>query len=199
MQPFGVRRIVTGHSDDGRSIIASDGPPSRIYSDLGEVGLVFFELWSTSEMPNVTEDLHSIMTTPVVDGQQIYGVCSHGQLRCIQAETGTRVWADMAATRGKRTPAKVAANPEPDTSTERWGHAFIVKQADRYFLFNEQGDLIIAKLSPKGYQELDRAHILDPTNTMARGRKVVWTHPAFANQCVIVRNDAEIVCVSLAK
>lgn len=51
MQPFGVRRIVTGHSDDGRSIIASDGPPSRIYSDLGEVGLVFFELWSTSEMP----------------------------------------------------------------------------------------------------------------------------------------------------
>ena len=75
----------------------------------------------------------------------------------------------------------------------------VVKHADRYFLFNEQGDLIIAKLSPKGYEELDRAHILDPTNTMARGRKVVWTHPAFANQCAIVRNDVEIVCVSLAK
>lgn len=151
------------------------------------------------EMPNVTEDLHSIMTTPVLDGAQIYGVCSHGQLRCIQADTGVRVWADMSATRGKLTSAKVAANPEPDTQTERWGHAFIVKQADRYFLFNEQGDLIIAKLSLKGYQELDRAHILDPTNTMARGRKVVWTHPAFANQCAIVRNDVEIVCVSLAK
>ena len=74
------------------------------------------------------------------------------------------------------------------------------KHEDRYFLFNEQGDLIIAKLSPNGYEEVSRAHIIDPTNTMAgRGRKVVWMHPAFADRCVFAKNDQELVCVSLAK
>jgi hypothetical protein len=93
----------------------------------------------------------------------------------------------------------VAASPEPD-ETERWSNAFLVRHEDRYFLFNEQGDLIIARLTPKGYEELDRAHVIDPTNTMAgRGRKVVWVHPAFADRCAFVRNDRELVCVSLAR
>ena len=30
----------------------------------------------------------------------------------------------------------------------RWANAFMVKNGDRFFLFNEKGDLIIAKLSP---------------------------------------------------
>jgi outer membrane protein assembly factor BamB len=151
------------------------------------------------EMPDKTTDLSSIMCTPWVEGEHIYGVCSYGQLRCLEADTGKRVWFTMEATRGKRTPAKVAKNPEPADS-ERWGLAFIIPQGERYFLFNEQGDLIIAKLSPKGYEELDRAHIIEPTNKMAGfGRLVVWMHPAFANRCVFVRNDKELVCVSLAK
>jgi outer membrane protein assembly factor BamB len=151
------------------------------------------------EMPNLTTDLSSIMCTPWVDGEHIYGVCSYGQLRCIEANTGKRVWETMQATRGKLTPAKVAAEEEP-APTERWSLAFIIPQGDRYFLFNEQGDLIIAKMSPKGYEELDRAHVLAPTNTMAgNGRLVVWMHPAFANKCVYVRNDKELICYSLAK
>ncbi len=151
------------------------------------------------EMPDQTTDLSSIMCTPWVDGDHIYGVCSYGQLRCIEADTGKRVWETMKATRGARTPATVAAEPEPD-QTERWSLAFIIPNSDRYFLFNEQGDLIIAKLSPKGYEEIDRAHIIDPTNKMAgRNRLVVWMHPAFANKCVYVRNDKELICVSLAK
>ncbi len=146
-----------------------------------------------------TTDLSSIMSTPWVEGDHIYGVCSYGQLRCIEANTGKRVWESMQATRGKLTPAKVAAEPEAAES-ERWSLAFIVPHADRYFLFNEQGDLIIAKLSPKGYEELDRAHLIDPTNTMAgRGRLVVWMHPAFADKCVFVRNDKELIGYSLAK
>ena len=59
-------------------------------------------------------------------------------------------------------------------------------------------DLIIANLSAKGYEEMDRTHLIDPTNTMA-GRKVVWVHPTFAGKCVFVRNDAEVICYSLAK
>jgi hypothetical protein len=78
-----------------------------------------------------------------------------------------------------------------------------VAQGDRYFLFNEKGDLIIARLTPKGYEEISRAHLLDATNRMVarqrqNGAAVLWSHPAFAHRSVYARNDKEIVCVSLA-
>jgi outer membrane protein assembly factor BamB len=158
------------------------------------------EVWKAKrrgERPNQTTTLNSIMPTPVIDGDYAYGVCSYGQLRCLNVKTGERVWETMQATRGKRTPPRVAANPEP-ADTERWSNAFLTKHDDRYFLFNEQGDLIIAKLSPKGYEEIDRAHLLGPTN-VANARRVVWVPPAFAGKCVFVRNDKEIVCYNLAK
>jgi outer membrane protein assembly factor BamB len=66
-----------------------------------------------------------------------------------------------------------------------------------YFLFNERGELIIADLSPKGYEERSRAKLIEPTNVDA-GRPVVWSHPAYANTCVFVRNDKELACYSLA-
>ena len=108
---------------------------------------------------------------------------SYGQLRCLKVETGERVWETFQAT----------TSGEP----VRWANAFIVKNGDRFFLFNEKGDLIIAKLSPRGYEEVSRAHLLAPTGTAA-GRAVLWSHPAFANRHVYARNDKEIICVDLA-
>jgi hypothetical protein len=86
-----------------------------------------------------------------------------------------------------------------DDSKRRSRHAtaFLVKHGDRFFLFNELGDLIIAKLSRTGYEEQGRFHVLEPTNE-AFGRSVVWSHPAFANKCLFARNDEELVCVNLA-
>ena len=142
------------------------------------------KLWQSQKASEKdTDALHSIMSTPFLENGYIYGVCSYGQLRCLKAETGERVWETFAATTGKPV---------------RWGHAFLVKNGDRFFLFNENGDLIIAKLTPERYEEISRAHILEPTNTDP-GRPVVWSHPAFANRCVYVRNDKEIVCVAMAK
>jgi hypothetical protein len=83
--------------------------------------------------------------------------------------------------------------------TARWSTIHFVKNCDRYFLFNERGDLIIAKLSPKGYEEISRAHLLEPTLDQLRQRGgVCWSHPAFANKHVFARNDKELVCVNLA-
>ena len=73
---------------------------------------------------------------------------------------------------------------------------FTIPQGDRHVMFNDQGELILAKLSTDGYQEIDRARILEPVG-FARGRDIVWSHPAFANRCVYARNDQEMVCVSL--
>ena len=46
-------------------------------------------------------------------------------------------------------------------------------------------------------EEIGRAHLLSPTGTAA-GREVLWSHPAFANRCIYLRNDREIICASLA-
>ena len=138
-----------------------------------------------SEQPDDTVALHCVMSTPFIKDGHVYGVCSYGDMRCIKLETGERLWSTLQPTGGK---------------SMRWGNAFIVPHEDRYFLFNEHGELIIAKMSPKGYQEISRAKVLEATNTMAgpRGRKVLWSHPAFANQSMYARNDNEIICVSLA-
>jgi outer membrane protein assembly factor BamB len=89
-------------------------------------------------------------------------------------------------------------SPDEPTNDERWANAFIIEHEDHYYLFNEHGQLIKAKLSPKGYEEIDRVKLLEPTNKMTRNG-VLWMHPAFANKKIFVRNDKEIACFSLAK
>ena len=143
------------------------------------------KLWQSKKVSEKeTDALHTIMCTPFLQDGYIYGVCSYGQLRCLKAETGERIWETFAAT--------------TDGKPVRWANAFLVKNGERFFLFNEKGDLIIAKLTPSGYEESSRAHLLEPTNTDP-GRAVVWSHPAFANRCVYARNDKEIICVLMAK
>ena len=141
-------------------------------------------LWrGKSSSEQKTDGLHSIMSTPFLEDGHIYGVCSYGQLRCLKADTGERLWETFAAT--------------TDGKPVRWANAFLIKNGDVFFLPNEKGDLIIARLSPRGYEELSRAHLLEPDNHDC-GRNVVWSHPAFANRCIYARNDREIICVSLA-
>jgi outer membrane protein assembly factor BamB len=122
----------------------------------------------------------------VIDGDTIYGNdCEVGNLRAVKLSTGQRLWETFKPTTGGE-------------RRESHGTAFITKNGDRYFLFSETGDLVIARLTPKEYEEIGRAHLLEPTNE-AFGRPVVWNHPAYANKCIFVRNDKEIVCASLAK
>ena len=140
-------------------------------------------LWkgsSDSELPQSSDGLHSLMSTPVIDGGHVYGVCSYGQLRCLDAATGRRIWETRAP-----------------TGDGRWWNAFLVRHEQRYFICNEQGELILAELSPEGYSELSRVHLIEPTNTAGR-RKIVWSHPAFANRCIYTRNDQQILCVDLS-
>jgi outer membrane protein assembly factor BamB len=141
-------------------------------------------VWRTQKASEKnTVHLNAVMCTPFLEAGYVYGVCSYGQLRCLKVETGERVWETLQAT----------TSGEP----VRWANAFIVKNGSRFFLFNEKGDLIIANLSPRGYEEISRAHLLEPANSLP-GRPVVWSHPAFANRHVYARNDKEIICADLS-
>jgi hypothetical protein len=64
------------------------------------------------------------------------------------------------------------------------------------FLYYDQSELIRAQLVPSGYQELSRAALIAPTFPFF-GAKYAWAPPSFANEHVFVRNDRELLCVSL--
>jgi hypothetical protein len=52
-------------------------------------------------------------------------------------------------------------------------------------------------LTPQGYDEISRAHVIEPTQE-AFGRDVIWSHPAYADRTAYIRNDEELIAVSLA-
>jgi outer membrane protein assembly factor BamB len=182
---------------DGDKLLVSSFYNGSMMMKLDKDAPAATALWKgkgRGELPNQTAGLHSVMPTPFIRDGYIYGVCSHGELRCLNEETGERVWENLEATTKDKKPV-------------RWANAFLtpVEGTDRCFLFNELGDLILARLSPKGYEEISRAHIIEPTTPMAAfgmGREpvfpVVWSHPAYADRCIFVRNDGKLVCVSLA-
>ena len=125
----------------------------------------------------------AVNVQPIVADGLIYGFHEKGDLRAVAIPSGEVVW---------KGGGPLGERPQGS------GTAFIVRQADRYWMFAETGDLVIAKMSPAGYSEIDRGHLLEPTNT-AFGRNVVWCSPAYANRSIVVRNDKEIVRVSLAR
>jgi outer membrane protein assembly factor BamB len=81
-------------------------------------------LWAGKSNSEVATDaIHSTISTPVIEGNYIYGVDSHGELRCLELATGKRVWESMALVKERA----------------RWATAFLVKQGDRYFINNDRG------------------------------------------------------------
>lgn len=120
--------------------------------------------------------------TPVVVDDIVIGCDADGDLRCFEIETGRRLWS---------TEEVVGRSTNSATF-------FPVKTGSGWVIFNDQGELILADINREGYRERSRARILEPL-TPGMGRKVIWSHPAFAHRCVFARNDREIVCISLEK
>ena len=82
--------------------------------------------------------LNSVISTPLIQGDHVYGVDGHGVLRCLEAATGRRVW-ETEALIGEST---------------NWATAFFVRNGDRWFVNTDTGDLVIARFSPDGYDEV---------------------------------------------
>jgi outer membrane protein assembly factor BamB len=181
--PYRVRAglsIMTPRKVGNRLFVASfyNGPRMLEVADDGMSAKI---VWSgTSDNEIKTDGVHPIMCTPWFDGKNIFSVCSYGQLRGLDAATGERLWETQAA-----------------TGQGRWWNAFLIPHEDRFFIHNEQGELIIARLSADGYEELSRGLLVEPTRPVQR-RMTIWSHPAFAMKSVFARNDRELVRVSLA-
>ncbi|MBX9579548.1 MAG: PQQ-like beta-propeller repeat protein [Gemmataceae bacterium] len=150
------------------------------------------EVWRHKPAPTAKVGVYPVNMTPFAENGVLYGADQPGMFRAVEAATGKRLWETFRPVFGEDKPA--------DFKDGGTGTAFVVKNADRYFIFNEVGELIVAKLTPQGYEELGKAKLLDPTTPAGVAkRQVVWSHPAFADKCVFARNDKEVVCASLAE
>ena len=214
IEAAGTRQLIVWHADAIESLDPQTGKPywnvplkpsyemaicrpqrsgDLLYaSGIGSKSLM---LQLTSDKPGAVElwagepktSVYCANSTPIFYDGAIYGSdCGVGSFIAVDAKTGERFWESFEPTR--------------KGETRRLGHgtAFVTHIAgtDRYILFSELGDLILAKLTKAGYEELSRANVIEPTGE-AFGREVVWSHPAYSNRTAFVRNDKKIVAVSL--
>jgi outer membrane protein assembly factor BamB len=109
------------------------------------------------------------------------GPAHYGEFHCVDAATGSIVWRTR----------------EP-TGETKWGESVhLTPNGKRVFLFNDCGQLMIARLGKAGYHELGCASLIEPTIGAKEERAVAWAHPACANGHIIVRNDKGLVRNSL--
>lgn len=132
-----------------------------------------------------TEALHCMISPPFIRDDHVYGIDSYGQMRCLDATTGERIWEDQTA-----------------VPKGRWATVFMVRQAgtDRVWALNERGELILARLTPEGYREISRAKLIEPLTPLLQRPDgvVLWSPPAFAGDSVYLRNDRELIRVRIA-
>jgi len=180
---FGVARMAPRRLGD-RLYAAGAGAAAMLELDRDRPGASV--LWRGKPKQNAVFPLNS---APFLRDGIIYGTdAESSSLVAASMEDGERIWSDRRATLAEDAPER-----------SRHGTAFLVhhEPSDQFWIFSETGDLILATLSKEGYRELGRQHLLEPTNE-AWGRKVLWSHPAFALKSVFARNDREIIRVDLS-
>ncbi len=117
--------------------------------------------------------LNGLMSQPLYRDGHVYLLDKFYGLTCFKLKTGAKVWDDDK----RMTPG--GANPQASLV---W-----TGDSDKALILNSEGQLILAKLNPAGYQELWRSPIIGKT----------WAHPAYAGNRVYARSDSELICVEL--
>lgn len=185
--PFPATRMIIGIATpvyhDGMIFVSNFFDGSMLIK-LDDKKLAAEKIWRrVGESEKKTDSLQSIISTPYLAGDYIYGVDSYGELRCLKLMTGDRVWESDKA-----------------VPHDRWATIHMVKHDDDIWMFNDKGELIISRLSPRGFEEISRAKLIQPTKPQLPSRRggVCWAHPAYADRHIFERNDEELVCASLA-
>ena len=134
-------------------------------------------LWPKSSAP--ARRIFSHTSTALIAGDYIFTAKSSGELVCVDAKTGKQLW----------TTDKV-------TDLRNGASIHLTPCGDSVLLYTDRGELIRARLTEKGYEELSRASVLKPSFPFS-GRNVAWSPPAYANGHVFARSGKELVCASL--
>ncbi|MBC8117704.1 MAG: PQQ-like beta-propeller repeat protein, partial [Candidatus Saccharimonas sp.] len=126
--------------------------------------------WETPKFSN------DIASSVLVDGY-VYGFDlkdaqsrlnrpSRGEFRCLDFETGQIVW-----------------------STDQAGHANIIVADGKLILFNDKGELILARANPEQYEELARTTVFQD--------EICWSAAALCNGRLFLRTQTRAACLYL--
>jgi outer membrane protein assembly factor BamB len=130
-------------------------------------------------------NLRGLMAQPLYRDGVVYSMDKQQGLVAFELKDGTKLWDDHRLTPKGRNP-----------------HASIVSVDDggRVLILNADGELILARLTPQGYEEQSRTKLLN-------GK--VWGHPAFAGKSIFAKSDGaerphnsgpfELMCVPLVE
>jgi outer membrane protein assembly factor BamB len=135
-------------------------------------------VWPETKAPSVRILSNTCM--PLILGEHIFAGKMSGRLVCLDARKGDQLW-----------------ETDRVTGLANGAAIHLIRNGDSVLIFTDQGNLIRARLTGAGYQELGRVRLTEPTYPFS-GRKIVWAPPAFAHRQVFARNDNELVCASLA-
>jgi len=126
-------------------------------------GSSFKEVWRSDEAlsNHYATSVHREGHLYGFDGRHEYGP----NLRCVELRTGKVVW-----------------------TKDRFGGGTLILAGDRLLVLTDQGELIAAPASPKGFEPTARARILDGT---------VRAYPALAGGRFYARSEKKLVCVDL--
>jgi outer membrane protein assembly factor BamB len=135
-------------------------------------------LWPASNAPS--RRIFSHTSTALFRGDHLFSAKSSGELICVEASTGKQVWESTKV-----------------TDLNNGASIHLTPNGDSVLLYTDRGELIRARLTSQGYQEISRVVVLEPTMPFG-GRKVTWSPPAYANRHIFARNGKELICASLA-
>jgi len=138
--------------------------------ETGAAGASARLVWKSKVLSN------DIFSSIVIDGH-IYGFDLHdfqprhtrparGRFKCVKLATGEVCW-----------------------STDRTRHANVIAADGKLILFNELGELILARATPLRYEELCRTQVF-------KG-EVCWTAPTLHRGRLYVRNQSHACCIYL--
>jgi len=135
-------------------------------------GLAARRIWHSERMSN------DVASSILVDGY-VYGFDlrdiqskarrpSRGEFRCLDFKTGEVQW-----------------------SSDHPGHASVIFADGKLILFNDRGEVRLARPTPQAYDELARAEVF--------GGEICWTAPALDDGRLYLRSPTRAACLYLGK
>jgi outer membrane protein assembly factor BamB len=153
---------------DGRVFISSgENHGSALLAVPGTAGGDVQEAWTSFGVDSVLRN--EWQTSILIDGH-LYGFDNIGSagpvtnLACVNAATGEQVWLER-----------------------RFGKGNLIAADGKLWMTNMDGELIIARVTPEGYEELSRSLAMGSTRQA----------PALSDGRLFVRDDAVIMCIDV--
>ncbi|MBC7966907.1 MAG: PQQ-like beta-propeller repeat protein, partial [Fuerstia sp.] len=166
-------------------------------------GSEMLELTSDPEIPVRSLGKQSLMSNDIfssvlIDGA-IYGFdvrepqakthrTTRGVFRCIDFATGAECWS-VGDGRPLRQNSGDAPPATASQDTPLIGHATVIAVDGKLILFNDLGELILARATRERFEELARVSVL--------AGEICWTQPALSHGRLFVRNQSRAACVFL--